>query len=53
MKMVRMLIQLPEPLKHKLDTLREQGYTAAGYIRHVLEKELAHVGPGPKKPRQK
>ncbi len=33
MKMVRMLIQLPAPLKRKLDALRAQGYTAAGYIR--------------------
>jgi len=43
MKMVRMLIQVPEPLKRKLDALRAQGYTAAGYIRAVLEKELNQV----------
>ncbi len=40
MKMVRMLIQLPVPLKHKLDALRAQGYTAAGFIRSLLEREL-------------
>ncbi len=40
MKMVRMLIQVPEPLKAKLDALRAQGYTAAGYIRSLLEREL-------------
>ncbi len=40
MKMVRMLIQVPEPLKAKLDALRSQGYTASGYVRAVLEKEL-------------
>ena len=40
MKMERMNIQIPAPLKAKLDALRAQGYTAAGYIRAVLEKEL-------------
>ncbi len=40
MKMERLIIQLPAPLKRKLDALRAQGYTAAGYIRAVLEKEL-------------
>ncbi len=38
--MERLVIQLPRPLKAKLDVLRTQGYTAAGYIRAVLEKEL-------------
>ncbi len=40
MKMKRILVALPAPLKAKLDALRAQGYTAAGYIRAVLEKEL-------------
>ncbi len=40
MKMERIVIQLPSVLKRKLDALRSQGYTAAGYIRAVLEKEL-------------
>ncbi len=40
MKMERIVIQLPPVLKRKLDALRSQGYTAAGYIRAVLEKEL-------------
>ncbi len=40
MKMVRMLIQIPAPLKAKLDALRSQGYTAAGFIRSLLEREL-------------
>ena len=40
MKMERVMIQLPAPLKAKLDALRGQGYTAAGYIRSVLEREL-------------
>ncbi len=43
MKMERIVIQLPSVLKRKLDALRSQGYTAAGYIRAVLEKELNQV----------
>ena len=41
--MMRMLIQVPEPLKAKLDALRKQGYTASGYIRALLERELNQV----------
>ena len=40
MRMERLIVQLPKPLKAKLDALRAQGYTAAGFIRAVLEKEL-------------
>ena len=40
MKMERVLIQLPKPLKAQLDALRSQGYTASGYIRALLEREL-------------
>ncbi len=40
MKMVKVLVSLPAPLKRKLDALRTQGYTAAGYIRSLLEREL-------------
>ncbi len=43
MRMERIVIQLPTVLKRKLDALRAQGYTAAGYIRAVLEKELNQV----------
>ncbi len=43
MQMTRIQVQLPLALKHKLDALRAQGYTAAGYIRAVLEKELNQV----------
>ncbi len=43
MRSVRILITLPESLKRKLDALRSQGYTAAGYIRAVLERELNQV----------
>ena len=40
MAMVKMLVHLPKPLKAKLDDLRQQGYTASGYIRALLEREL-------------
>jgi hypothetical protein len=40
MGMVRLIIQIPAPLKAKLEALRAQGTTAAGYIRHLLEREL-------------
>ncbi len=40
MKMERVIIQLPTALKRKLDALRTQGYTAAGYIRSLLQREL-------------
>ncbi len=38
--MERVMIQIPTPLKRKLDALRIQGYTASGYIRALLEREL-------------
>ncbi len=41
--MAKLLIQLPAPLKAKLDSLRTQGYTASGYIRALLERELSHT----------
>jgi hypothetical protein len=40
-KMVRMLVQVPENLKHRLDALRTRGYTASGFVRHLLEREFA------------
>ncbi len=40
MKMVRLLIQLPQPLKAKLDALRKHGTTASGFIRHLLEQHF-------------
>ncbi len=39
-KMVRMLIQVPEPLKAKLHALRDQGTTASGFIRWLLERHF-------------
>lgn len=38
MKMIRLIIQLPRPLKAKLDAARERGTSAAGLIRHLLEQ---------------
>jgi hypothetical protein len=38
--MSKLLIHLPVPLKAKLDALRTQGYTASGFIRVLLEREL-------------
>ena len=40
MRMERLIIQLPARLKRKLGGLRSQGYTASGYIRALLEREL-------------
>ena len=40
MKMERIVIQLPPALKARLDGLRRNGYTASGYIRSLLEREL-------------
>ena len=48
MKMERIVIQLPSVLKRKLDALRAQGYTAAGYIRSLLERELNQPSLGRK-----
>ncbi len=38
-------IKLPELLRAKLTTLRAQGYTASGYIRALLERELRDIPP--------
>jgi len=48
MKMTRILIQVPVPLKRKLDALRGQGYSVAGYVRAVLERELGKTTTEPK-----
>ena len=40
-KLVRIVIQLPQELKIKLDSLKQQGYTASGYIRAMLEREFS------------
>ncbi len=40
MKMVRILVQLPANLKSKLDAERQRGTSAAGLIRHLLERHF-------------
>jgi predicted DNA-binding protein len=40
MRKTRMVIQLPLPLKAKLDALRKQGTTASGFIRYLLEQHF-------------
>jgi len=47
--MERLLIQLPKPLKDKLEALRKQGYTMSGYIVALLERELCNQKPSTKK----
>ena len=54
-RLVRIVIQLPQELKGRLDELKQQGYTASGFIRAMLEREFAkgndekHHGQHPKK----
>lgn len=45
MKMIRLNVQIPAPLKAKLDELRRQGTTTSGYIRNLLERELGSSKP--------
>ena len=40
MKIIRILVALPEPLKKKLDAARKEGTTASGLIRHLLEQHF-------------
>lgn len=40
MRMVKILISIPEGLKRRLDGLKRHGYTASGYIRGLLDREL-------------
>jgi len=40
MKMIRILVQLPKPLKIKLDAERRQGATASRLIRHLFEQHF-------------
>jgi len=44
MKMVRLLIQVPEPIKVRLDALRAEGTTASGFIRHLLAQYFHSTG---------
>ena len=40
MKMQRVMLQIPATAKAALDAIRKEGYTAAGYLRHLLEMDL-------------
>ncbi|HEU4685714.1 MAG TPA: hypothetical protein VFS39_14500 [Nitrospira sp.] len=46
-KLVRIVIQLPVELKSQLDALKQQGYTTSGFIRAMLERELAKMDEQP------
>jgi predicted DNA-binding protein len=46
-KLVRIVIQLPVELKEQLDALKQQGYTTSGFIRAMLERELARTEEQP------
>ena len=46
-KLVRIVIQLPMELKTRLDGLKQQGYTTSGFIRAMLERELAKLDQQP------
>ncbi len=48
MKMVRLLIQVPDQLKVRLDALRSQGTTASGFIRWLLEEHFKQAPAGKK-----
>ena len=41
--LVRIVIQLPVDLKTQLDNLKQQGYTASGFIRAMLEREFVKM----------
>jgi hypothetical protein len=43
MKMIRLLIQVPEPIKARLEALRQEGTTISGFIRHLLEEHFKQV----------
>ena len=51
MKMVRLLIQVSEPIKARLDALRREGTTASGFIRHLLEEHFKQTPVGERKGR--
>ncbi len=48
MRMERVIVQLPTPLKARLDALRSQGTTASGFIRWLLEEHFKQALAGKK-----
>ncbi len=43
MKLVRIIISVPEDVKARLDDLKTRGLTTSGYIRNVLERDFKAV----------
>ncbi|WHZ30070.1 MAG: hypothetical protein OJF51_004872 [Nitrospira sp.] len=42
MRSITVPIKFPADLKHKLDGLKKQGYTIAGFVRRAVTRELAN-----------
>ena len=40
MPMESVLVQFPRPVKRKLEALRKQGFSMAGFIRAAVEEKL-------------
>ena len=38
--MIRLLSQVPEPIKARLNALRQEGTTTSVFIRHLLEEHF-------------
>jgi hypothetical protein len=51
--MKAILLRVPDPLKHRLDDLRSEGYTLQGYIINLLWRELGHEAAPTPRPRRK
>jgi hypothetical protein len=47
-KIHKLLISITPSIKNRLEALRSQGYTASGYIRNLLERELKPAPTGQK-----
>jgi hypothetical protein len=43
MRMVKLFIQVQQPIRAWLDALRQEGTTASGFIRHLLEERFKHA----------
>ncbi len=43
MKLVRIIISVPEDVKARLDGLKARGLTTSGYIRNVLERDFKAI----------
>ncbi len=48
MKMERVMVQLSQGTKAKLDGLRRQGTSISGFIRSIVDRELNHAPRGKK-----